>query len=86
MIILNASRHSCDAVIVLADAELIHIAFRQGTYFEIVTVSSDFAVARIGSNSQEEDERRVAGLLRCLWDSIVCEVVHSLEPHVPKNS
>ena len=97
VIILNASRHSCDAVIVLADsdAEPVHIAFQEGTFSEMVTMSSDFELVRrslrqypTDSNSQEKEkeERRLAGLLRGLWYSIVCEVVRSLEPHVPKNS
>ena len=95
VIILNASRHSCDAVIVLADAEPIHIAFQEGTFSEIVTMSSDFELVRHGlrqypndSNSPEKAryERRLASLLRGLWDSVVCQVVCKLEPHVPKNS
>ncbi|KAF8548089.1 hypothetical protein OG21DRAFT_1599543 [Imleria badia] len=95
VIILNASRHSCDAVIVLANAEPIHIAFQQGTLSEIDVMSSDFEVVRhrlrqypndSDSEEKKEDERKLLGLLRGLWNSIVCEVVRRLEPHVPKNS
>ena len=95
VIILNASRHSCDAIIVLADAEPIHIPFKEGAFSDIVAMSSEFDRVRrdlrqypIGSDCREKerDERRLASLLRGLWDLIVSEVVRRLEPHVPRNS
>ena len=95
VIILNASRHSCDAVIVLANADPIHVTFQEGTFSEIITMPSEIELIRrnlrrfpVGSNDPEKgrEERKLASLLRHLWDSIVCEIVRRLEPHVPKNS
>lgn len=92
VIILNASRHSYDAVVVLANAEPIHIAFPEGTFAKIVTMKTDFEHIRDrlahqqDSEEKERDEKRLVILLRGLWYSIVWEVVRRLELHVPKNS
>ena len=94
VIILNASRYSCDAVIVLAHAEPIHIGF-QATFSDILTLSSDFQVIRRSlrrcpsdpnNQEREREERKLAALLRRLWDCVVGEVVRGLERHVGKNS
>ncbi|KAG8214370.1 hypothetical protein J3R82DRAFT_9359 [Butyriboletus roseoflavus] len=75
VIIIDASRHSCDAVIVLAEAEPIHIAFQEGAFTEIVTMPSELKDVRrslrqfpVDSKDKEKarEERKLATLLRRL--------------------
>ncbi|KAF9222944.1 hypothetical protein BS17DRAFT_809162 [Gyrodon lividus] len=96
IIILNASRHSCDAIIVLAHDIPIHISFPENTFARVLAILSEFEkslrfLRRItdsprGEEERKREQRHLAGLLRRLWDIIVRDVVRSLEPHVPKNS
>ncbi|KAF9240229.1 hypothetical protein BU15DRAFT_87712 [Melanogaster broomeanus] len=96
VIILNASRHSCDAIIVLAHDNPVHISFSEDTFSKVLAMSSDFerllrVLSRVtdtsgGGEARRKDERNLAGLLRRLWDTIVCDVVRGLEPHAPKGS
>jgi hypothetical protein len=94
IIILNASRHSCDAIIVLAHDAAIHISFPENTFPKVLVMLSELEnLLRLMRRSDPRDEggrqkneRTLAGLLRRLWNTIVCDVVRGLEPHVPKNS
>ncbi|KIJ64560.1 hypothetical protein HYDPIDRAFT_28497 [Hydnomerulius pinastri MD-312] len=90
VIILNASRHSCDAIVVLAHGAPVHIPFPEDSFMKILEMSSEFqTLMKLSRNNSPDStliERRLAGVLRHLWDNIVCDVVRVLEQQVPKNS
>ncbi|KIK83564.1 hypothetical protein PAXRUDRAFT_35470 [Paxillus rubicundulus Ve08.2h10] len=93
IIILNASRHSCDAIIVLAHGAPIHISFPENTFTNVLAMLSELRnlLCPLRWNNPNDEggakasERTLAGLLRRLWDTIVCDVVRGLEPHVSRN-
>ncbi|KAH7885469.1 CHAT domain-containing protein [Phlebopus sp. FC_14] len=91
VIILNASRYSCDAIIVLAHGTPVHVPFPDNTFSKILAVSTEFQrlmrlLRRSDESGLKQLGRQLRDVLHHLWDAVVRDVVDHLKPHVPKNS
>ncbi|KAG1734865.1 CHAT domain-containing protein [Suillus paluster] len=85
VIIVNASQHSCDALIILSAQDPVHIPL-DITLTEASELSSEFqSLAEEFGVSDHQHE--LANILRQLWDSVVNPVVQALrESKVPPGS
>ncbi|KAG1728532.1 CHAT domain-containing protein [Suillus paluster] len=91
VIITNASRYSCDAIIVHHDHDPIHIPLTDINTSDILRLSSQFRVFIMNPSirgGERSREKQLTELLRRIWDAIVLPVVRRLESslHLPKGS
>ncbi|KAG0704450.1 CHAT domain-containing protein [Suillus ampliporus] len=91
VIITNASRYSCDALIVHHDHDPIHIPLTDINTSDIFRLSSQFREFTTNTSIHSGEcsrERRLTELLRQIWDAVVFPVVKRLESslHLPKGS
>ncbi|KAG1729238.1 CHAT domain-containing protein [Suillus lakei] len=84
VIIVNASRYSCDALIILRDQDPVHIPL-DITQVDVSELSSEFQslAAHIGSSDHQVESHKIVGVLRKLWRDIVGPVVQVLENFIP---
>ncbi|KAG1728971.1 TPR-like protein [Suillus paluster] len=85
IIIVNASRYSCDALIIFSSRDPVHIPF-DITRIEVFELSSEFqSIAEQFGSSDLQDA--LVSILRKLWNDIVDPVVQALqESNVPPGS
>ncbi|KAG1876274.1 CHAT domain-containing protein [Suillus subluteus] len=76
VIIVSASRYSCDALIVLSDQNPVHVPI-DVTRAQVSELSSDFqsVAEQFGSS---DNQNKLVGILRKLWHDIVDPVVQAL--------
>ncbi|KAG2073372.1 hypothetical protein BDR04DRAFT_333774 [Suillus decipiens] len=85
VIILNASKHGCDALIIHSTEDPVHVPLNI-TQAEVSEFSSEFQslAEQFGSANHE---LKLVGILRELWDVIVDPVVHALRKlNIPPHS
>ncbi|KAN0094894.1 CHAT domain containing protein [Tylopilus felleus] len=81
VIVVNASKHSCDALVILLDRDPVHIPL-QITLERVVDLARDYECCTI--HSQEANMTRLlASVLRKLWDDVVSPIVHFLRTIYP---
>lgn len=87
VIIVNASQHSCDALIILSAQDPVHIPLDIARA-EVSELSIEFQslIARAGSSNQQAESHKIVGVLRKLWDGIVSPVVQGLRKFLPRGS
>ncbi|KAG2038155.1 CHAT domain-containing protein [Suillus americanus] len=88
VIITNASRYSCDAVIIHHKHDPIHIPLTDISAPDILRLSSQFRDFATSRGRGRSTERQLTELLRQIWDAVVLPVVKKLEfsLHLPKGS
>ncbi|KAG1818723.1 CHAT domain-containing protein [Suillus subaureus] len=88
VIITNASRYSCDAVIVHHKHDPIHIPLTDINASDVLRLSSQFRDIATNRDRGRSTERQLTELLRQIWDTVVFPVVKKLESslHLPKGS
>ncbi|KAG1824845.1 CHAT domain-containing protein [Suillus subaureus] len=76
VIIVNASRYSCDALIILSGQGPVHVPL-DTTQAEVSELSSEFqSLAKLFGSSDRQ--HKLVGILRKLWNDIVDPVVQAL--------
>ncbi|KAI9567891.1 TPR-like protein [Boletus coccyginus] len=84
VIIVNASKYSCDALIVLLDRDPVHIPL-QVTQEGVRDMSTE--LCKLTERAKRFDvTRELAGFLRKLWDQIVSPIVDFLQTIHPSKS
>ncbi|KAI9567906.1 TPR-like protein [Boletus coccyginus] len=84
VIIVNASKYSCDALIVLLDRDPVHIPL-QVTQEGVRDMSTE--LCKLTERAKRIDvTRELAGFLRKLWDQIVSPIVNFLQTIHPPRS
>ncbi|KAI9567954.1 CHAT domain-containing protein [Boletus coccyginus] len=84
VIILNASKYSCDALIVLRDGDPVHIPLRI-TQEGVRDMSTELHILTVRAK-RVDMTRELAGFLRKLWDQIVSPIVDFLQTIHPSRS
>jgi CHAT domain-containing protein/tetratricopeptide (TPR) repeat protein len=84
VIIVNASRYSCDALIVFLDQDPVHIPL-QVTQENVRLLSKELHILIVRA-TEEGVTREIASFLRKLWDQIVSPVVDYLQTTHPSQS
>jgi tetratricopeptide (TPR) repeat protein len=84
VIIVNASQHSCDALIILSAQDPVHIPLDIARA-EVSELSIEFQslIARVGSSNHQAESHKIVGVLRKLWNGIVGPVVQVLRKFLP---
>ena len=77
VIIVNASKYSCDALIVFFDRDPVHIML-QITQENVRDLSTELHTLTV--STKRVDATRELASLRKLWDQIVSLIVHFLRP------
>ncbi|KAH7905280.1 CHAT domain-containing protein [Hygrophoropsis aurantiaca] len=86
VIVVNASKYSCDAIIILFDGSPCHVPLPNITLDDVSELSSTFASVLKGSRNQTQ-RTQIFSLLRALWGLVVHPIVHALENiHVASGS
>ncbi|KAN0094895.1 CHAT domain containing protein [Tylopilus felleus] len=81
VIVVNASKHSCDALVILLDRDPVHIPL-QITLERVVDLARDYECCTV--HSQEANMTRLlASVLRKLWDDVISPIVHFLRTIYP---
>ena len=84
VIIVNASKYSCDALIVFLDRDPVHIPL-QITQDSVRDLSTELRT--LTKRAKREDmKRELACFLRKVWDQIVAPVVYFLQTTLPSGS
>ena len=84
VIIVNASKHSCDALIIVIDRDPVHIAL-QITQDGVRGLSTELRT--LTKRAKREDmKRELACFLRKIWDQIVAPIVDFLQTTLPSGS
>ncbi|KAG2146264.1 CHAT domain-containing protein [Suillus clintonianus] len=88
IIITNASKYSCDAIIVHHKHDPIHIPLTDINISDILRLSSQFRDFTKIPGTARSKERHLTDLLRQIWDTVVLPVVGELESslRIPKGS
>ncbi|EGN98799.1 hypothetical protein SERLA73DRAFT_19643, partial [Serpula lacrymans var. lacrymans S7.3] len=92
VIVVNISRYSCDAIIVLRSGPPRHLSLSRVTYEDISSLSTEFASVLKKTAAVGEErirERQLIPILRQLWECIVFPIVKllgTIESEVPKGS
>ncbi|KAI9567585.1 CHAT domain-containing protein [Boletus coccyginus] len=84
IIIMNASKYSCDALIVLLDRDPAHIPLRI-TQEGVRDLSTDFHALTMRATKLDV-ARELGAFLRILWDQIVSPIVDFLQTTPPSQS
>ncbi|KAH7909374.1 TPR-like protein [Hygrophoropsis aurantiaca] len=86
VIVINASKYSCDAIIILLNGSPCHVPLPTITLDDVSELSSTFASVLKGSRNQTQ-RTQIVSLLRKLWDLVVHPIVCELEKiHVTSGS
>ncbi|KAF8122050.1 TPR-like protein [Boletus edulis] len=84
VIIVNASKYSCDALVVLLDRDPVHIPL-QITQESVRDLSVELSTLTVRA-TRDDVTRELAAFLRKLWDEIVSPIVDSLRTTHPLQS
>jgi CHAT domain-containing protein len=84
VVIINASQHSCDALIVFLDRDPVHIPL-QITQRDARDLSTELHTLTVRTKSADVTEE-LAFFLRKLWDQIVSPIVECLQTTHPSQS
>ena len=84
VIIVNASKYSCDALIVFFDRDPVHIPL-QITQENVRDLSTELYTLTVRAK-RVDVTRELASFLRTLWDQIVSPIVHFLQTTHPSQS
>jgi CHAT domain-containing protein/tetratricopeptide (TPR) repeat protein len=84
VIIVNASKYSCDALIVFLDRDPVHIPL-QITQDGVRELSAEFHTMTVRA-TRDDVTKQLAFFLRKLWDQIVSPIVHFLQTIHPSQS
>ena len=84
VIIVNASKYSCDALIVFHDRDPVHIPL-QITRDDVRDLSTELHTLTVRAK-RADVTRELASFLRKLWDQIVSPIVDCLQAHYPSQS
>lgn len=85
VILLNASQHTCDALILLHNVPPIHVPLSSTTPKDVLQMATRFRELT-GNLVTGEDEEVLECLLSDLWDVVVFPIVQHLIPHTPRGS
>ena len=87
VVIVNASKYSCDALVVFADKDPVHIPLSV-TREDVQKLSLALRVLTKLSKTEEpmEMQRRFMSFLRELWDAVVFPIVNFLRTACPSQS
>ncbi|KAG0707128.1 TPR-like protein [Suillus ampliporus] len=87
VIIVNASRYSCDALIIMIDQDPVHISL-DITRTEVSEMSSVFQSLTVhaGSSDHEMESNNIVGVLRKLWGRVVGPILQVLRKFIPRRS
>ncbi|KAG1739321.1 TPR-like protein [Suillus lakei] len=87
VIIVNASRYSCDALIILSTQDPVHVPL-DISQFEVSDLSSTFQslTDHAGSSDHHIELHKIVGILRKLWHGIVGPIVQALRQLIPRGS
>lgn len=86
VILLNASQHTCDALILQYNALPTHVPLSQVTSWDVSQMATRFRELTASGNLPTGDETALKNLLSDLWDLIVSPIVQQLLPYTPKGS
>jgi CHAT domain-containing protein len=84
VIIVNASKYSCDALVVLLDRDPVHIPM-QITQENVRELSTELRTLTVRA-TRTDMTREIASFLRKLWDQIVSPIVDVLQTTHPSRS
>ncbi|KAF8436034.1 CHAT domain-containing protein, partial [Boletus edulis BED1] len=84
VIIVNASKHSCDALVILLDCDPVHIPL-QVTLESVQDLSTELRTLTVRA-TKADVTRELAAFLRKLWDYIVSPIVDFLQTILPSQS
>jgi CHAT domain-containing protein len=84
VIIVNASKHSCDVLIIFLDRDPVHIPL-QITQEDVRGLSAELQTLTLGS-TRDDVTRQLAAFLCKLWDQIVSPIVDCLQTIHPSQS
>lgn len=85
VIILNASQHTCDALILLHTMSPIHVPLLRTTPDDVLRMVARFRELT-GNLVTADGEKALEDLLSNLWDVVVFPIVQHLTPHAPRSS
>jgi len=87
VIIVNASRYSCDALIILNIQDPVHISLDIGRA-EVSDLSNHFQslTMHAGNSDHLLELNTIVGVLRTLWERIVDPIVKALKVLIPRHS
>ncbi|KAG1818043.1 uncharacterized protein BJ212DRAFT_1479868 [Suillus subaureus] len=87
VIIVNASQHNCDVLIILIDKDPAHIPLDiTRAEFSELSSESQSLTAHAGSSNFQAESLKIVGILRKLWNVVVGPVVVVLEKFIPRGS
>ena len=84
VIIVNASKHGCDALIVFLDRDPVHIPL-QITRESVRDLSTELQTLTVRAK-RDDVTRELASFLRKLWDQVVSPIVDCLQTTHPSQS
>jgi CHAT domain-containing protein/tetratricopeptide (TPR) repeat protein len=84
VIIVNASKYSCDALIVFLDRDPVHIPL-QITQENVRDLATELHTLTVRAK-RADMTRELASFLRKIWDQIVSPIVHFLQATLPSRS
>jgi hypothetical protein len=87
VVIVNASRYSCDALIVLSSQDPAHVSL-DITQAEVSELTStfQFLTSHAGTSDHKTELYKVVGVLRTLWMRIVAPILEILRKLIPRGS
>ncbi|KAG1848472.1 CHAT domain-containing protein [Suillus subluteus] len=87
VIIVNASRYSCDALIVLISQDPAHVSL-DITQAEVSELTSTFQslTSHAGTSDHKTESYKIVGVLRTLWRRVVASILEVLRKFVPRGS
>ena len=86
VIILNASQHTCDALILQYNALPIHVPLSHITSKDVSQMATRFRELTGSLVASDDSEAALEELLSDLWDLVVSPIVEHLLPHTSKDS
>jgi hypothetical protein len=84
VVIMNASKYTCDALVVFSDTDPFHISL-QITKSRVQDLSSKLQSLTLDAKTMDVG-RGLAGFLRILWDEVVSPIADLLQTTVPPGS
>jgi CHAT domain-containing protein/tetratricopeptide (TPR) repeat protein len=84
VIVVNASKYSCDALIIFLDCAPVHIPL-QITQEDVRDLSTELHTLTVRA-TKDDVTKELAFFLRKLWDQIVSPIVHFLQTTHPSES
>ncbi|KAI9568513.1 CHAT domain-containing protein [Boletus coccyginus] len=86
VVILNASRHTCDALILQYNTPPTHVPLSRMTSKDVSQMATRFRELTGTLVTSENNEQALKFLLSDLWDLVVSPIVKHLLPHTSKGS